>query len=153
MEHDMSDAAQSTQQQGGFDLGGAATVADREDAGQWVELRDANGDVLTYGAEQSVRVRVAGTYSKRFRRAKKTQTDRQLRQRKVTLNADQLEENSIELVSACVMEWEGFFNAGAPLSCSPDNVALVLKRAPWIRDQIEQAMDDHASFSRADSPS
>lgn len=136
---------------GGFDLSTTSDVAAREDDGKWVAIRDSQGEFLTYtpaegGEKKPVRIRVAGTYSNVYRRATDKQRDRMLRHRRAKLTGAQLNEQQLELVADCVLEWEGFFSGGKPVQCTKLNVVAVLQRAPWIREDVESEMSDHESF-------
>lgn len=131
----------------GFDITTAELVRDAEDEGQWIEVLDAAGKVYLYangtGADKPVRMRVAGRYSRVFRRTQESQNAKPRRRYDVRDAARDL----LELQAACVLEWEGFFGGGAPLERTSENVANVLQAAPWIRDQVVVAMEDHEGFS------
>jgi hypothetical protein len=89
---------------------------------------------------------VAGTYSRLYRRQLDAQRDRMLKARRAMLTAEQLTQNQIELVASCILGWDGFTNAGAPFLCTHENAVTLLTKAPWVRDQLEDAMGDHANF-------
>lgn len=141
-----------TGDKGGFDLGAVASVEADEDAGQVVEIQDRDYAPLYFtngsGEKQPVSITVAGTYSRRYRNAKNVQATRTLNRRNTQLTGEMLDANQLELTIACVIDWAGFFDAGKQIECSRENVAKTLTRAPWIRDQVEVAMGDHAGFMR-----
>lgn len=133
----------------GFDLGSAPATIEREDEGQVVHLNDEAGEPMYFGDNEPVTVTVTGTYSKRYRRALDAKMARSRKRR--TVDIDEVRRDALEVNAQCVIEWSGFFDSGTPLDCTKANVVKVLEAAPWIKDQIEAAMEDHAGFSRASS--
>lgn len=136
----------------GIDVSGAASVSQREDEGQVVHIRDANGEPEMDG-DKPVTVRIAGTYSRVYRRTQEAQTQRMFKRRQAALTAEQWTANRIELVAACIMEWAGFYNRGQPFPYTKENATLLLTGAPWILTQLEEAQADHAGFSTGSSAS
>jgi len=140
-------------QSGGFDLGAAKPVAALEDEGQTIEIRDIDGEVMTWtdgdGKAHPVTITVAGSYSTRYRRAQEAQITRTMKRRNPQITGEALGKQRLEVVAACVLAWTGFANKGKPLPCDKDNVMFVLEAAPWIREQVEGAMEDHAGFFKA----
>lgn len=115
-------------QSGGIDITQSKTVQDREDEGTWVHVRDASGEKQYYKVgeeEKPVRIKVAGSYSKRYRRIADAQRERLLKTRRTSLTADGLADNQRELAAGCSMEWEGFNANGQPFDCVPSNAALL----------------------------
>lgn len=131
----------------GFDLSAAKPVADREDEGTVVHLLDVHSEPMYYGDDKKpVTVRVAGTFSATYRRAEQASTDRRLKRGMRSVNSETLTKDRLNVTAACVLGWEGFFNNGKPIPCDRTNVVTVLEAAPWIRQQIETAMEDHEAF-------
>lgn len=135
---------------GGFDLGHAKAVADREDVGQVVHLKDESGEPLYVDEARTepVTVTVVGTYSSRYRRALDGKLDRQARNRRA--DPESVKQDSLEVIADCVIAWAGIVNGGVPLDCKRVNV-LKLLDVVWIKEQITAAMEDHAGFFRASS--
>lgn len=132
---------------GGFDLSTAKPVADREDEGQVVHLSDLHSEPMYYGEDRKpVTVKVAGTFSATYRRAEQALADRRLKRSARRLTGEGMQKDQLGLVAACVLSWEGFFDNGKPIPCDRSSVVMVLERAPWIREQIERAMEDHEGF-------
>jgi hypothetical protein len=127
-------------------------VSHREDEGAVVEIRDPAGEKMYQDDAQSkpVVITVAGTYSARYRRAADVNRDRMLKQRRNQLDGDQLNQQSLELVAACILSWDGFTadidGAEQPYPLTKANAVALLAECPWIREQVEAAMNDHASF-------
>lgn len=121
-----------------MDIGNSKSVADREEEGTEIEVRDVRGEV-----EEGVTITVVGTYSTTYTRAQKRNRDKYFRQR---LDGDTLEKQSLETVARCIKSWKGFTSNGQEFPYTTDNAVLLLANAPWIREQVEGAMNDHASF-------
>lgn len=135
----------------GFDLSRAASVGQAEDEGQVVHLRDAAGELEYSEDGQPVTVTIAGSYSARYRKAQDGITQRALKRKQLTMTPEQLVENRIELVAACVLAWTEIEDQGKPLPCTKENAARLVRVAPWVRDQLEEAQHDHAGFSTGSS--
>lgn len=118
-----------------------------EDEGTVVQIKDASGQ-----PEDGVTITVAGSYSSQYRRTSSAQRDRMLKQRRTQLSGEQLERNQLELDAACIISWEGFTTGQAPYPLTKENAVALLTKAPWIREQVEEAMQDHASFFSKPAP-
>lgn len=119
-----------------------------------VHIRDERREPA-YEAGEPVEVVVAGSYSARYRKAYDAQRDRLFKRpsfRTFQLTPDLLDRQQVELVAACILSWRGFTNGGQPFSCTPENAVMLLTAAPWIRRQLEDAMEDHAAFFEPRSP-
>ena len=132
-----------------FSFHAAAGVAAKQDKGTTVVFRDELGEAFTFkneaGELQDVTVLVAGTLSSRYRKAESAQRDRMLKRRTMTLTDETLQKNQLDLISACVLEWNLHVD-GKPVPCTKENVAQVLMSAPWLRNDLEAAMSDAARF-------
>ena len=131
----------------GFRLDTASARAAREDEGVTVELLDIDGTPLTFGDDsRPVTMRVAGSYSTVYRKAFERARDQALAKRRRSTN-DEAWRQALEVNAACVLAWDGFYtDGGQPIPFTPANVLAVLEAAPWIREQVEQAITDHARF-------
>jgi len=140
---------------GGFDLESALPVEKMEDKGIDVELLGLDGEWMLFkgenGTEENVSMKVVGTYSTRYRRAQETQTTKTLRKRSSSNLGRDLGERRIELVASCVLSWNGFYHKGTPIAFGRNNVIKVLEAAPWIREQLENAMENHEAFLKGNS--
>jgi hypothetical protein len=129
------------------------TVAQREDEGTTIHVRDEAGDKMWQDEAQTkpVTITVAGSYSSRFRRLAEASGDRAWK-KAGRMDAEDQRRNSLEIVAGCVLAWDGFTvgegPAEAPYACTKANAIALLDQCVWIRDQVEKAMSDHALFSQ-----
>jgi len=124
----------------------ATEIAKREDEGVVVHLEDHLGNPLFFGEEKKpVTVRIAGTYSKRYRTMLRAVRTRGLKQQISKVTAELLEQNEAELVAGCIMEWQGVGENNVAAPCTLEN-ARILVAAPWFIEQLKDAQKDHASF-------
>ncbi len=123
-----------------MDIGNSKTVADREEEGTEIEVRDVAG-----GVEEGVTITVVGTYSATHRKAQNQNRDRFLKQRG-KIDSDMIEKQSVETTARCIKAWRGFTSDGKDFPCTRENAIAMLTNAPWIREQVEEAMNDHAAF-------
>jgi len=134
-----------------FSLQGAADVAAQQDAGTEIVLHDQTGEPLTYtaadGSTVEVTALVAGSLSSTYRRAEEAQKDKMLKRRSQTLTGELLTRQQVELTAGCVLSWT-LRDGDKPIPCTKENVVTVLTAAPWIRTEIEAAMNDAARFLR-----
>jgi hypothetical protein len=124
-----------------MEIGNSKSVAEREDEGITIDIRDASGEV-----EKGVSITVVGTYSKTYRKVQSENRDKFLKQRRNSLDGDSLEAQSIETTAKCIKGWTGFTSAGENFPYSKENAIALLTNAPWIREQVEEAMNDHSAF-------
>ncbi len=137
-----------SEQKNGLDLSALSSATQREEDGQELHITDVAGNALTYtedGETKPVVFIVAGSYSSFYRKKQLQLSDRNLRKRTVG-DAARIDQNLLELAASCVRSWRGVTNNGTPIDCSEQNVIAILRAAPWIRRQVEEAMEDHASF-------
>ena len=132
-----------------FSFESAKAVADQQDQGTVVTIKDQVGDPFTFvdadGVTQECTARVAGQLSSVYRKAEDAMRDRQLKRRSVTLTGEMLAKQQAELVAACVLDWN-LQNNGKLIPPTKENILTVFAAAPWIRTDIEAVMSDPARF-------
>lgn len=136
----------------GLDLNRVDEVAQAEDEGQVVHLKDASDEPLFHNG-RPVTVRIAGKYSAIYRRTQDRLTARSLKH-KGRVEPDDLSKHLIELVAVSIMpqDWYGFTKDGVDVPYSKD-MAKKLAETPFIRTQLQEAQNDHAGFTKSSSPS
>lgn len=66
---------------------------------------------------------------------------------KAVPTVEELEAEALELVAALVMGWTLPFSLdGQPLEYTPANAQLLVRRFPWIRQQVDRAAGVRANF-------
>ena len=143
---------------GSMDLDHASAVADRENDGVILHVKDECGEPA-YTNERPVTITVAGSYSHRYQRAFEAQRRRIVRGRRGLSEdemVDRMVQQALDLVVACVVAWDGFTDHGQPFPFTKTNAVKLFQAAPWILRQVEGAMEDHERFFKpvpAPSPS
>ncbi len=143
--------------QGGVQLGGSdKSITDLEDVGVEIHLHDLEEEDIWYtdreGNKHAVTMTVAGTFSKRYRKAEATMQTRRIKRRRIRITGEQLMDDTETLTASCVIGWSGFFDQhGHPIECNKTNVRRVFERFPHIRQQVQVAMEDHETFFKASS--
>jgi hypothetical protein len=132
-----------------FSFETAAGVAAKQSKGTVVVFRDDLGEPFTFkganGETQEVTLTVAGALSSVYRKAESAQRDRMLKRRTMSLTDEMLQKNQLDLISACVLEWNLHVD-GRAVPCTKENVMQVLTSAPWLRNDLEAAMGDASRF-------
>ena len=119
-------------------------VADLEDQGRRITLKDADGEDWSDDEGKPVTALVAGTYSKRYAQARTAGLTRSLKARG-KLTGDDLEATNLKLDAALVIAWD--ITSGGQMA-KPEQV---FQSHPFIREQIVEEANAHASFSRTAS--
>lgn len=126
------------------DLARFAT-ADAADEGRWmVVLNPLTAGVLEQDGAP-IRVRVRGADSIAFERARENLV-RAVFQRGVELTDAERAAMQARALAAIVVDWEGIVWDGKPLACTPENVEMILLKAPWLRRQIDDFAATRANF-------
>jgi hypothetical protein len=136
-----------------FDLSSERDGTAAEDAGIAVIVRKRTGDIATFtkdGETIPATMRVVGTYSKRYREALSAQRKRIFEARRQQV-PDLIESQQVELVADCVLGWEGLTDKGTDIPFTRANAIALLTACPWIREACQEAMGDHAGFTRSSS--
>jgi hypothetical protein len=140
-----------------------------EDDGIVIEIMDERGNPAMYGGtavtqddgtvvtegELPVTITVAGTYSKKYRKAIEWQRQQVLAMRGKKMAGEQSLRMLSELVARCTIRWPlgAFTLGGGPLPFSVENGTTLYTRLPLVQEQVEAGMSDHAGFIAKNSPS
>lgn len=99
------------------------------------------------GVEESgVRFKILGKDSDAYRNKQKAMMDRRIKNRRMKVTADDLEEEGRSLLATCVADWEGVEDDNGALDCNYANVKKLLIENPFIQEQIDEAIGDRESF-------
>jgi hypothetical protein len=128
-------------------------TAKAAEQGSTLEVKHpTTGRVLADGDGRAVTLTLAGADSQRARKAERFALNRRLRQgsrRGVGVTADELDDDALDLLSACTLAWSGFAVDGAELECNPENARRLYRQFPWLREQAQAFVDDRSNFLRA----
>lgn len=112
-------------------------------------VHPVNEQPLFADKEQNKAVAVAlyGTSSKQYRNAITAMQNRQLRRGKKTATAEQLREESVNLLVACSDKAINFTYNDAPVEDADAFRALYSDPAfSWLKDQVDAALGDPSNF-------
>lgn len=114
-----------------------------------VELADRKGNPLLSKSGQPWTWWVRGEYSKAALKFERELTDRTLKRarRGDEFDADDAEQTAIDKIFAVTDRLEHIEDAtGAPVPLTKENVAALLRAAPWFVAQIRKRIQGHADF-------
>lgn len=120
-----------------------------DNEGEWLEiLHPVDGTVIRDEDGKALRVCLVGKDSEDYRKAQRAITERRLRSRSKAnrMNARGLEREAVEVLVAVTKDWEGFGENGAVLECTPENVRKAYTDHIWLREQVDEFVDDRANF-------
>jgi hypothetical protein len=125
--------------------------------GAWLHLiHPVSGELLFDGPDKPVRWLIAGRDSEQYQRTLNAQQTRRIedsaKTRAKTLTGERFTAEALDLMAACVLEVENSTFAGQPLLGSFEAVRMVLKKEPWIADQVEAFLTDRSLFLSASKP-
>lgn len=69
--------------------------------------------------------------------------------RGIRITSEEVEAEAIEKIAASIAGWSGFEEDGKEFPYNKSNAASLLKRLPWLRDQVEDFMNDRQNFIKA----
>lgn len=113
-------------------------------------LRLDTGEPLING-ETPVTITVKGPDSAAYRKAAR---DVQQKRIKIVSAGGEFddEQAEIELLAAVTIAWTGFHDGKAAAQCTPENAALVYKRFPVVKDQVNARVSSRRNFIKGSSP-
>lgn len=112
--------------------------------GVWVDIENP-----ATGEATGIRIKVLGMDSKAYLDHTRKVQDRNLKKGfrgMKNLKSEVLDNNKIELICACTVEWENIqFNSEVML-CNPENKKWLYKTYRWIFDQVDEFIGDRGNF-------
>ena len=64
------------------------------------------------------------------------------------IDAESLEREAVEVLIVCTKDWKGIGEAGADLPCTPENVRRVYSTYLWLREQVDEFVEDRGNFMK-----
>lgn len=117
-------------------------------------VHPATFEPLTTDKGDNMTVTVHLPFSKRYKEVQNEQTNRRIqkasntRGRGVKVTAEDIENSALELLSKITESWTIVLEGKTP-PCNPDIALNIYREFPWIREQVEEALLDTASFTKA----
>ena len=126
-----------------IDLSKLDTSKASED-GVWCDIENpATGD------QTGIRIKVLGMDSKAYKDQTRKVQDRNLKKGfrgMKNLKSETLENNRIELICVCTIDWENIQYNGESVPCDFENKRWLYKEYPWIFDQVDEFIGDRGNF-------
>ena len=98
------------------------------------------------GEPLEVKIKLAGVDSDYYKKELRRQQNKRFKKGFRKMNAEELESETIGLLVACTLDWEGVELEGQALECNPENARKIYKRFPWIKEQVDNFINDRANF-------
>ncbi len=115
------------------------------DEGVEIELKSPKDD-----SSLNAFIRVCGSDSKVYRKAQMEAQNRRLhalqKRNGTKLNAEELEAEALEIIARCTLGWRGLGKGAEELPFSTEKARELYEAFPWIRKQVEEAINDTALF-------
>lgn len=109
----------------------------------------ATGVDLTTAKGEPISVSIYGMDSAVFQAHQKNLINKRLQRQNRkggTFTAEQIEEDSISTLAACIAGWKNIEFEGKPLEFSKSNAKALLNKLRWVREQLDEAIGDRANF-------
>ncbi len=136
-----------------FDLASLDTGAAADTGAEMKVMHPTSGAVLVQDGGKPITIILVGEDSERHRRAVRVNSDRRLKRqtsgRPVQMTAEELENDSLELVVSCTIGWSGVVLDGVEVPFSVDSARMVYKRLRWLREQVDAFIYDRSNFLKA----
>jgi hypothetical protein len=124
--------------------------------GAVLELRDSVGKPLLKPDGNPVTITLRGADSDVYTAASNQLTNRAVRNRSkgIFATAEMLQADTIELLTKCIVAWDGLTHRPTPESEPVPFVfneanAKTLLRVNYVREQVEQFVNDRGNYSKA----
>jgi hypothetical protein len=112
--------------------------------GVWCDIENPKTGELT-----DIRIKVLGIDSKAYQNQTRKIQDKNLKKGfrgMKTLKTETLDNNKIDLICVCTVEWENVTYNGEVLECTMENKRWLYKTFRWIFDQVDEFVGDRGNF-------
>lgn len=118
-----------------------------------VDSRTAVEEVVildTNGVPTPVKIRVLSSDSDEWRKQiyKFNAENAKFREKRKEIPREKQDADSIALLCAVTVGWEGINKGGKPMPCTPENAAALYQKAPFIADQVYEFVRERSNFIR-----
>ena len=114
------------------------------ESGVWMEIENPST-----GEPLGIKFKVLGMDSKAYRDHQRKTQDRNIKKGfrgLKQLKSETIENDKIELICACTVDWENVVYNGEVLDCTRENCRWLYKQYTWIFDQIDEFIGDRGNF-------
>jgi len=116
--------------------------------GQKLHLRHPVTDELLHNEDgEPITITLLGRDAPEYRRFMRNTANAAMRKGKNNrASIEQLEQQSADLLAAVTVAWENVVLEGEALECTPDNAARVYRELPFVREQVDEFVEDRSNF-------
>ena len=93
-----------------------------------------------------IQIKLAGADSDIYKRAINKQVEKKLKKNTLDTNLEQEEDEEIEILVACTLDWKNVEYEGCVLECSPENIKFIYSQFIWLREQVDNFINNRANF-------
>lgn len=69
-----------------------------------------------------------------------------MKRRKMNISAEQLESQALEILITATKDWQHLAFEGEELPCTPANVRKIYTSLPWLKDQVDEFINERSNF-------
>lgn len=121
-------------------------VSEAASRGATMELRNpATGETLYSDGGEPVSITVLGSDSSEYRKRLRSAANGRINSRKKQ-TIEQLEQDGIGLLVAVTTGWRNIVVEGQNLEFSPEEARRLYEKYPWIREQVDEFVNERANF-------
>lgn len=118
---------------------------DKSNDGVWCPI------MFVDGTKTDASMKLAGTDSKVYRDKQREITSNRITEMskgggRAKVSTEEIEESAVELLSACILDWEGFESKGAEYPLTHENAKALLMENAWIKEQVDAFVGDRRNF-------
>lgn len=121
-------------------------LASLEPASEGVEMQVRHP--ATNAPVDGMAITLLGMDSQRAVQMQRAATNRRLKQgiHKMKWNAEEIDEDGLQMLAALTTGWRGVELDGQPLECTRENALTLYKRFRWLREQADEFVGERANF-------
>lgn len=105
-------------------------------------LTDDDGNVAS--------ITLHGPDSNEQKKARRKWMDKALnngaKRKKMNISSEQIEAQAIDILVAATADWSNIGYEGEDLDCTPENVRKIYTEVPFIREQVDEFINDRSNF-------
>jgi hypothetical protein len=139
-----------------MDFSKLADEAQSDDTEIEVAIKNRKGEPYTGKDGGPTVLLVIGEYSKRYIKAERAINDKIMKRarRGVDFDSEDVEQTGAEKLACAIVGWRNVEDAtGKAIPFSTSNAVALLRNAPWVAPQVQQAHRGHVDFFERSSDS